>query len=1256
MSTTENSSSAPPPHRTADTALTPERWQQIKEVFADAQERNPSERGAFLNDVCAADESLRSEVESLLAAAQSEAAGDGAASASADHSRVEDVMVGRRIGAYKIIQRIGRGGMATVYLASRADEQYEKQVAIKILLPELGSEELLRRFRNERQTLAKLDHPNIVKLLDGGSTEEGLPYLVMDYVQGVPIGKYCDNHKLSTEERLRLFCQICAAVQCAHQNLVVHRDLKPSNILITEDGTPKLLDFGISKVLQPHNGSPVTQTLTRRMTPAYASPEQVKGEAVTPATDIYSLGVVLYELLTGHRPYKLKHQTPAEVERAICEQEPEKPSTAVNRVETEDLPDGTTVCKTPEVVSASREGQPERLRRRLSGDLDTIVLMALQKEPHRRYVSVEEFSQDIQRHLQHHPVKARRSTLAYLTSKFVRRHKTEVIAVATMILILLAAVTYTVWEQRRSTEIARAELASQRSRGRRSVAVLGFKNLSARADTAWLSTALSEMLTTELSAGGKLRAIPGESVAQTRINLSLPETDSFSKDTLGRVYGNLGSDYVVLGSYLDLNDTSRSLRLDLRVQDAALGETVASLAETGSEATLPDLVTRAGAALREKLGISGISATESASVQASLPSNPESGRLYAEGLTKLRVFDALGARDLLQKAVAADPQYALAHSALADAWATLGYDAKAQEEAKKAFDLAAGLPREESLLIEGRYRQAAREWDKAIDIYRTLFNFFPDNLEHGLRLATVQVQARKAKESMATVEVLRKLPRPEGADPRIDLAEASGASWLSDNQREADAAEQAVRKGEIQGARLILANAKMYEAAAFRSLGDLKKATSFSYEAKRLFVDAGDRFGEARALRNIGAILVDQADFTNAQNILNESMKIQRELGNRGGEADLLAFSAVILYRQGNTEGAKQVCQQSLAINKQVGDRANEAHNLNVLAGLEKNQGQFPQAQTHFEEALAIDREIGNDSEAARVLNNYGLLLMAKGDFSGARKMLEECLRISRQTGNKGDIGIALLNLADLRANRGELTPAEQFYSEALQIFKDTGDLAAAAYVMYTLSDIAAMKGDLTVARKGQEEALAVRERIGAKGDAARSRLSLAKICLEEGHASDAEALARRAAEQFHVATQVGDEADADAVLIDSLTAQGRLADARTLGETAQKLAEKSEDRATQISVTISNARTRAYSGNAVEAITLLQRAVEEATKPGFREIQLEARLLLGETEMKSGNRSAGRSQLQSLERDAKAKGFLLIAHKAAAARKEHRL
>jgi serine/threonine protein kinase/Tol biopolymer transport system component len=441
----DNSQWGPYPEGTRP-EVTPERWQRIKELLLAAEDVDPGNRDQFLRQSCGSDYALRAELESLL---------------EADHSAVEsgfsttnlirmacvsaapaDPMIGRRVGAYEIVRPIGQGGMAVVYLAVRADDAYRKQVAVKLVRSGVDNAEVLSRFRNERQTLASLDHPNIVRLIDGGSTSEGVPYLVMDYVEGVPIDEYCDTHRLTTEQRLLLFCTVCGAVQYAHQKLVVHRDLKPSNILVTADGVAKLLDFGISKVLTPDASLPsplLTQTSTRRMTPAYASPEQIRGSAATPASDIYSLGVVLYELLTGHRPYRLKERTPAELEQAICEQEPESPSTAIDRIEIESSPDGTTVSKTPELVSKTREGAAERLRRCLRGDLDKIVLMALHKEPSSRYASAEDLSEDLQRHLDHVPVKARPRTLAYRASRFVRRHKTEVVAVLSTGLLLLVA-------------------------------------------------------------------------------------------------------------------------------------------------------------------------------------------------------------------------------------------------------------------------------------------------------------------------------------------------------------------------------------------------------------------------------------------------------------------------------------------------------------------------------------------------------------------------------------------------------------------------------------------------------------------------------------------------------------------------------------------------------------------------------------------------------------------------------------------------
>ena len=368
-----------------------------------------------------------------------------------------------RVGHYRLIQRIGEGGMGAVYLAVRDDDQYRKRAAVKLLRKGMETEELLGRFRRERQILASLDHDNIARLLDGGATEDGLPYLVMEYVEGQPVDQYCDTHRLSIRERLELFRAVCSAVHFAHQNLVVHRDLKPSNILVTPKGIPKLLDFGIAKLLNPDLSSPAivaTQVEQRVMTPQYASPEQIRGEPVTTAADVYSLGVLLYELLTGHRPYRLATRSLTEIARAVCELEPTRPSTVVQQEEEAPEGHGSARWLTPASVSETREGSPERLRRRLAGDLDTIVLMAMRKEPQRRYASAEQLSEDIRRHLEGRPVVARKDTLGYRAERFVARNRAGVAAAALVVLALLGGIAATAWQARAArAERARAERA-----------------------------------------------------------------------------------------------------------------------------------------------------------------------------------------------------------------------------------------------------------------------------------------------------------------------------------------------------------------------------------------------------------------------------------------------------------------------------------------------------------------------------------------------------------------------------------------------------------------------------------------------------------------------------------------------------------------------------------------------------------------------------------------------------------------------------
>jgi serine/threonine protein kinase len=408
--------------------MTPERFRQIRNLFEAVVERPPEARGTFLAEACVGDADLRMEVERLLAAHRRDT--DllaGPAIPPANPQRLE----GRHVGPYEILREIGHGGMGTVYLAVRADHAFRKQVALKIVRPVAGSEEVLRRFQREREMLATLDHPNIARLLDGGSTEDGLPYFVMEYVNGEPIDIYCDRHKLKVADRLELFRTVCAAVEYAHRSGIAHRDLKPANILVTGEGTAKLLDFGIAKLLRAGEDETVyiTRTGLHLMTPEYASPEQIRGEAITALSDVYTLGVILYELLTGHRPYRMRSRLFHEIVRVICEEPPTRPSTAVGLTEKRPgMRDSEPVTVTPEMVSSARDASPAELRRQLTGDLDNVLLKSLSKEPLARYRSAGQMSEDIRHHLQREPVLATGETLLYRIEKFLQRYRIWVIA------------------------------------------------------------------------------------------------------------------------------------------------------------------------------------------------------------------------------------------------------------------------------------------------------------------------------------------------------------------------------------------------------------------------------------------------------------------------------------------------------------------------------------------------------------------------------------------------------------------------------------------------------------------------------------------------------------------------------------------------------------------------------------------------------------------------------------------------------------
>lgn len=518
-----------------------DRWKLVEQIFNTAVELPQQERPSFLQNACGNDPELRREVESLLE--QDDGTGDmlgTLVSEAADSLSQEEIhdLTGKTIGSYLIMGLVGRGGMAEVYRAIRGDDQYKKQVAIKLVRRNLAPSFFMSRFRHERQILASLEHRSIARFLEGGTTD-GIPYLVMEYIDGEPITDYCNKRDLPVRERLELFRSVCDAVQYAHRNLVIHRDLKPSNILVTSEGVTKLLDFGIAKLLNPEltDGLP-TATISpiRLMTPEYASPEQVRGEQVTTATDVYSLGAVLYELLTQERPHQFKTRSILEIERVICNVEPERPSSAVLRAQPAD--------------AAQHTGNRKKLSRELARELDNVVLMAMQKDPRLRYPTAWQFAEDIERYLDGRPVQARAQTVGYRAIKFARRHKTAVTA-AVLLVAMLAGFAAIM-------AVQASRIAKERDR--------------ANEITEFLVN-LFEVSNPGEARGNNIRARELLDASAIKIGKELqhqPEVQAALMDTIGRVYRNLG-----------LYNTSISLlEKSLEIRRRILSENHADVAST----------------------------------------------------------------------------------------------------------------------------------------------------------------------------------------------------------------------------------------------------------------------------------------------------------------------------------------------------------------------------------------------------------------------------------------------------------------------------------------------------------------------------------------------------------------------------------------------------------------------------------------------------------------------------------------------------
>ena len=1161
--------------------LTPQQWEKVKALFEDALERTPAERTSYIA-VAEHDSQVRSEVERLLAH-HVESGGFLSrrgfeltplpTAPEASQSFAADALVALR---FRIVRFLARGGMGEVYEAE--DLELHERVALKSIRGELlHDEKSLERFRREVHLARQVTHPNVCRIYElfwhsrtngESGSKEAVVFVAMELLQGETLTEFLKRGtRLRVEDALPIAVQMAAGLGAAHAAGIVHRDFKPGNVHLVPRAPGVrvvITDFGLAFRSNHELTMSVSVTGTGEVlgTPAYMSPEQVEGKELTPASDVYSLGLVLYQMVTGTRPFE--GATPL--------------LAAVRRLNEDPTP-------------------PHSLVPGLDRRWESVILKCLLRDPKARFQNGDEVAEALRGESKH-----RRS---WSLSSGV------VLGSAALILGIVAAALL-LPKIRHQSPIASETAAPPSSIAiRRSIAVLPLRNLSGKADKEWVSTALPEMLTAELAAGGKMRTFPGENIARASADLKLTGMQTLARDTLARLWNYLGSDYVVLGSYLDLGNKSESqIRIDLWLQDAKTGEIAATVSEKGSETHLDDLATRAGTELRQKLGVGEVTPNEAALVRASLPSNPEAQRLYSEGLAKLRVVDVQAAHELLEQAVSADPSYALGHSALADAWAAMGYDQKAQEESKKARNLSSGLSHEERLWIEGRDWELNRKWDKAVDIYRSLFEFFPDNIEYGLRLAAAQRQARTVDEALSTLRALRSLPSPNRDDPRIDLEQADVYDIKGAYKEEQAASEAAANRARALGGSLLLARALAQEARAFEKQGKLDDAVRTAQESAKISDAAGERAEVAKALSITGIVYFDQGNFPEAVKAYNSALVTQRETGDVRGTATT----------------------------------------LNNLANALGAQGDLSASIKMSNEALQMFREVGDKHSAAAVLGSIAARTLQQGDLKQGKKMLEEGLAASREIGDNERTSTALYNLGEVLRWQGDLKAARTMYRQSEDLSKQIGDQSGVAYARFSLGDVSTAEGDLSTARAHYNDSLNMRSQMGEKGNVAETQMALAWLSIEEGHIAEAASTLTQIREEFRKEGLADDEILADTLLARVFLSQGKVAEAEKETSSVHDLLANSQDFSVRLRASIVQAAVEAAAGRSQSAVRILEETIASAMKSGYLEYLLEAQLALANIDGAVGKVAAGKTLLSDVRKQAQSKGFHRIADEAAKA------
>ncbi|MGA2427266.1 MAG: protein kinase [Candidatus Acidiferrum sp.] len=1116
-------------------------------------------------------------------------------------------------GRFRVIRFVARGGMGEVYEAE--DQELNERVAVKTARFESsqGSHEI-ERFRREIQLARKVTHPNVCRTFDvfrhvTPTPDSGAASEILLVSMELLAGKTLHNRvhtggPLTTAEAMPIVTQLCAGLQAAHSVGVIHRDFKSSNVMLApafpsgQHGTPQqtprssqsfravITDFGLAHA-EEHHGQTLTRPGDMVGTPAYMAPEQIEGGLITPATDIYSLGIVIYEMLTGELPFV--GDTPL--------------STAMKRLK---APAPSPLSRVPD----------------LDAKWVAVVARCLEREPQQRFANTEEIIQGLRGQSIALPPAVGSATgsgpggpdslssiPAIATSGFVARRLWPL--TIALIVFLFAGGTWLAIRYRETRNAAQRMAAQPAESGaRKAVAILGFKNLSDRKDADSLGNVLADGLWSQLDTG-QLRFIAPGQVDEMKENLSLGEiSTSVTGKQAEAIHKYLGADVLVTGSYTVSGPPGNaSVLWNIRLLSAEDGQNLGSFAPSGKQSDLNDLVVHAGSLVRQKFGIS-LTPAEEARMDSSLSTNTEAVTAFSEARQKLRTFDLLGATKLLEKSVEADPKFAQAHSALAEAWDALGFETKATEEAKKALDADSRLSTEARNVVSARYFATTRDWQRAVQQYAQLWTQYRDEPEYGLLLANTQIRAGKAKDALTTVGQVRSQSPPAGIRAQLDLAEARAHETLGDYKEELTAATSAAETAQFLGANLLLARARILQCFAQANLGEAAKAIPLCNEAKQINLSAGDQLGVARATNDI----------------------------------------AYAQYSTGNYSEAEPLYQEALGIAQSIGDKYDEAGALNNLGNIQSSRGANAEARKTYERSIGVAQERGEMGDAARARQNLALVLYASGDVARGKQMFVEALKTARDIGDRNLEATLLNNQCGVELGYGALLQAHTSCEESLRIRREINDRADIGKTLSSYGAVQLQRGDVDTAAATLQEALADLESVGAKNDAAWARVALVPVFLESGKIDEAKKQANDAVTELAAEKDVSGEAEARIALASALLAANDLAGAREQVEKASWLAAQAGDRGVDFDAKTAAARVDARSGKTEVAIKALTSVRKDARAAGMVQAEFEARLALGEAQIASGKKTDGTATLRILADEAKARGYGLLAGKASVA------